>query len=315
MSSDDETTGDLTAYVDGDGSDSLTENGVYPCLITLTGHDAGRVYRLGSYEMLIGRGEQSDIKIHEATVSRKHARLIKASDGVEIFDLRSSNGLTVNGERVQRQFLQDQDIIGLGSGFSLKFSYMSDSEYFYQSRLFDNASHDSLTKLYNKRYFLGVLERQLLSGRKRRNTTALLMLDLDYFKVINDTYGHVFGDDALRHVSALIRDESRGDDSIGRYGGEEFVMVLTNVDGDGAIRIAERVRQAVENAPLLHNGRVVPLTVSVGVALASEVEGGAGPLIALADERLYTAKKNGRNRVCFGCGDLKKEPTLPSLER
>jgi len=303
MAIDNDTTGDLTTHVDYDESDALIDGDARPCLITLAGHDAGRIYILDSYETLIGRGDQSDIQILETTVSRKHARLMKTSVGVEIFDLRSSNGVTINGQPVQRTFLQDQDIIGLGSSVSLKFAYVSESEQAYQTRLFDNAVHDSLTKMYNKRYVLGELERRVAVARKRSDALALLMLDLDRFKVINDTYGHLFGDDALRHVSTLIQSESRDKDVTGRYGGEEFIMLLTDVDGDGAVRIAERIRHVVEIAPLTHNGRPVPMTVSIGVAMASEVDGAVEALIALADERLYAAKRNGRNQVCFGCND------------
>ncbi|MBB4286275.1 GGDEF domain-containing protein [Roseospira goensis] len=300
VSSDDDTTSDLTVHLEYDKSGPVTKGGVLPSLVALTGHDAGRIYVLDSYETLLGRADECDIQVLEATVSRRHARLISTADGVEAFDLRSSNGLTVNGDRVDRRVLHDQDVIGLGGSVSFKFAYVTESEQHYQNRLFDNAAHDPLTRLYNKRYFLGVLEQRLAAARKRLDRLALLMVDLDHFKVINDTHGHPFGDEALCHVSTLLRHEIRDKDIAGRYGGEEFVMVVTDVDAEGAVRIAERVRQAIESNPLTSKGEPVPLTVSIGLALASEVNGVAERFIALADERLYTAKRNGRNQVCSG---------------
>ena len=297
VASSDETTSDLTIQVELDKKGPFDEGGARPSLTVLTGYDAGRIHVLDRHETLVGRTEECDIRVLEPTVSRTHARFIATSEGVEVFDLRSSNGVTVNGHRIQRQWLKAQDVVGVGGKTSFKFAYVTESDFRYQEQMFDNAVHDSLTRLYNKRYFLGVLEQHLLTTRKKLDTLTLFMLDLDNFKTINDTHGHQVGDAVLRHASTLIREESRHNDVIGRYGGEEFIMLLTDVDSESAVRIAERIRTTIHQNTLDINNLHLKLTISIGVASAAEVDGSPERLIALADERLYIAKRRGRNRV------------------
>lgn len=298
VASNDETTSDLTTQLDWERKGPFDNGGARPSLTVLTGYDAGRIHVLDSYETLVGRADECDIQVLEPTISRRHAHFIATSDGVEVFDLRSRNGVTINGNRIQRQWLKEQDVVGLGGKISFKFAYVTESDFRYQEQLFDNAVHDSLTRVYNKRYFLGVLGQYLLTARKKLDALTLMMLDLDHFKVINDTHGHQVGDAVLRHVSTLIRQESRNNDVIGRYGGEEFIILLTDVDAESAVRIAERIRKTIHQNTLNINNLHVKLTASIGVATAVEADGSADRLIALADERLYIAKRRGRNRVC-----------------
>ena len=303
VASNDETTSDLTAQIDWDRRGPLDLGGARPSITSLTGYDAGRIHVLDNYETLVGRADECDIQVLEPTISRRHAHFIVTSDGVEVFDLRSRNGVTINGHRVQRQWLNEQDVVGLGVNTSFKFAYVTESDFRYQEKMFDNAVHDSLTQLHNKRYFLGMLEQHLLTTRKKLGTLNLFMLDLDHFKAINDNHGHQVGDAVLRHVSGLIRQESRNNDVIGRYGGEEFIMLLTDADAESAVRIAERIRCTIHQNTLSINNLHIKLTISIGVASALEVDGSPDRLIALADERLYIAKRHGRNRVCFNSGE------------
>ena len=298
VASNDETTSDLTTQVDWERKGPPDLGGARPSLTVLTGYDAGRIHVLENYETLVGRADECDIQVLEPTISRRHAHFIVTSDGVEVFDLRSRNGVTINGHRIQRQWLEDQDVVGLGGNTSFKFAYMNESDFRYQEKMFDNAVHDSLTRLHNKRYFLGMLEQYLLTTRKKLGTLNLFMLDLDHFKAINDTHGHQVGDAVLQHVAQLVRQESRSNDVIGRYGGEEFIMLLTDADAESAVRIAERIRMTIHQNTLNINNLHVKLTASIGVASAAEVDGSPERLIALADERLYIAKRRGRNRVC-----------------
>ena len=303
VASNDETTSDLTTQIDWDRKGPIELGGARPSLTALSGYDAGRIHVLDRYETLVGRAEECDIQVLEPTISRRHARFIATSEGVEVFDLRSRNGVLVNGHRVQRQWLKEQDVVGLGGNTSFKFAYVTDSDFSYQERMFDNAVHDSLTRLYNKRYFLSFLEQHLLTMRKKLGSLTLFMLDLDHFKAINDTHGHQVGDAVLQHVSMLMRQESRNNDIVGRYGGEEFIMLLTDVDAESAIRIAERIRMTIHQNTLSINNLHVKLTASIGVASAAEVNGSLDRLIALADARLYVAKRQGRNRVCSTSND------------
>ncbi|HLV28357.1 MAG TPA: GGDEF domain-containing protein [Burkholderiaceae bacterium] len=162
-------------------------------------------------------------------------------------------------------------------------------------RLYREATHDPLTGLLNR----GALRRALdqLVTLETGPRASLLMMDLDHFKRINDTYGHAFGDDVLRHFASILRGTLRSTDLIARYGGEEFVAVLPNADKDAALKVAERIRQQTEAAVLNdYNNTPVHYTVSIGVATLQPGE----PFHAAAmraDNRLYEAKKTTRNCV------------------
>ena len=160
------------------------------------------------------------------------------------------------------------------------------------------ASTDSLTGLPNRRHFFGQLEEEM--ARVQRNDTqraAVLMLDLDHFKLINDVHGHATGDAVLRHFAALIGDGLRKIDSVGRVGGEEFAIILAGADPAAARIFAERLRLKVEQTPLLQDGQPIPVTVSIGIAAMSAADASADAALIRADEALYRAKQAGRNRV------------------
>ncbi|MGM0521305.1 MAG: GGDEF domain-containing protein [Pseudomonadota bacterium] len=169
-------------------------------------------------------------------------------------------------------------------------------------RLYRQATHDALTGLLNR----GAMERRLAEIEREEARTgkqvpyALLMLDIDYFKRVNDTHGHSVGDKVLREFARLIALQVRAGDFVARYGGEEFVVVLLGADIENATYVAERIRQAVENATLFdHDGDPVPVTTSIGVACPEEPLDSEATL-KIADERLYFAKEGGRNRVKNG---------------
>ncbi|MHC1783376.1 MAG: diguanylate cyclase [Anaerolineaceae bacterium] len=164
-----------------------------------------------------------------------------------------------------------------------------------------NANTDSLTGLANRRYFDEVLEKEFVRLKRSGAPLSLLMLDVDYFKMFNDSYGHLAGDDCLKHLGSILKKNvGRVTDLVARYGGEEFVAVLTETDAKGAFLLAERIRTDVEALAIPHaeSGISRYLTVSLGVVTAWTKEL-ASPLqiIALADEALYCAKNNGRNRT------------------
>jgi two-component system, cell cycle response regulator len=138
-------------------------------------------------------------------------------------------------------------------------------------------------------------------ARRYEHSLALLMIDLDHFKSVNDTYGHLVGDDVLREVGQFLLRDVRTVDIVARYGGEEFVIVLPEQGEEGAVAIAERLRQRIAEAPLVRtaDGDGLHLTVSIGVAIFPSLDvAAADDLLASADEALYRAKANGRNLVC-----------------
>ncbi len=160
------------------------------------------------------------------------------------------------------------------------------------------ASTDSLTLLFNRRYFDQVVSRELARRNRYSLAMSLVMLDIDNFKDINDTYGHKVGDQALRKVAAVINDSARTSDIVARYGGEEFGVVLPQTEPQNAVIFAERTRAAIENEVFVIEDEQINLTVSLGVAGATSACPSVDPgsLVAAADKALYEAKSDGRNR-------------------
>ncbi len=164
----------------------------------------------------------------------------------------------------------------------------------------DLAQYDSLTKLYNRRYFE---ERLTIEGKKSflgGNPLALIMVDIDHFKKVNDTFGHTEGDKALREISSLLRASVRKKDVVARYGGEEFILILPEARLEEALTIAERIRRTVETNPFEMGKTRLNITVSLGIShFPSHRPSSKEDLVRMADEALYDAKRGGRNRVCF----------------
>jgi two-component system, cell cycle response regulator len=163
---------------------------------------------------------------------------------------------------------------------------------------------DALTGVYNRRYIDRRLLEEIARARRQAYRLSCMYIDVDFFKQVNDTYGHQAGDDVLREVAARVKAELRMSDALGRFGGEEFVVLLIDADLDSASMVAQRIRASIADQPfLLADGQGVTVTVSIGVATlddferASPIEGVAQQLLALADAALYDAKAAGRNRV------------------
>ena len=162
------------------------------------------------------------------------------------------------------------------------------------------ASTDPLTKLFNRRYFLQVSESILDLDKRNQTDTSIIMLDIDSFKKVNDTYGHKVGDDVLVSLSKLLEELSRKSDIISRWGGEEFIILLPNTTLDGATVIAEKIRAAVQShVVLLEDAKELKFTVSIGVSCVdNEKDNSIEAASQRADVALYEAKNGGRNKVC-----------------
>jgi two-component system cell cycle response regulator len=165
------------------------------------------------------------------------------------------------------------------------------------------ANHDALTGILSRAAILNVLDRELQRGARSGTPTGILMMDLDRFKRLNDTYGHLSGDALLKGAASRINQAVRSYDFLGRYGGEEFLAVLSNCYPDDLRTIAERVRTAVSDVPIRTETASVDVTVSVGGVVTSHAASGLESLSA-ADALLYEAKRNGGNRVEIGLCDL-----------
>ena len=166
-----------------------------------------------------------------------------------------------------------------------------------QKRLLQDALTDTLTQLPNRRNGLDFLASELLFTQASGSPLACLMLDIDHFKQINDTYGHAAGDAVLLQLADILRRASRVEDMVFRYGGEEFAAILTNAPLKIALQIAERIRAQVEESTFTWEEQHILITLSIGVAVATGKEQDGPALIQVADAALYHAKKTGRNRV------------------
>jgi diguanylate cyclase (GGDEF)-like protein len=160
------------------------------------------------------------------------------------------------------------------------------------------ATHDSLTGLFNRAAILEALEREVVRSNREKNPLALIMADLDHFKHVNDTFGHPAGDAVLQEVARRMLSSFRIYDFVGRYGGEEFLVVVPSSELSLAVELAERLRQQVSARPVnIGGGAMISVTMSLGVAVVGPGMNQAGQLLSYADEALYAAKKAGRNRV------------------
>ena len=288
------TTDPIIAVPTGDTKDRAT-------LTLLSGVNAGQVFALDGTDHVVGRGTEADLWIEDGGVSRRHARITCRSDGKYfVEDLGSTNGTFVGSQRVDASEVRPGDRVQLGPNVILRFSIIGDAEEELQRRLYESSTRDALTRLYNRKYFSERLTAEVAYSRRHRVKLAVIMVDLDDFKQINDSYGHLAGDMVLRLVSAQMQRLIRVEDLVARYGGEEFVILARSTGKTEAIRLAERIREAIAGLDVPLTDRSIKVTMSMGVASLPDVapDGGPNELIALADGRLYRAKAEGKNRVC-----------------
>jgi two-component system, cell cycle response regulator len=267
-------------------------------LIVLAGSNVGEMYRLEEGDTFLGRGQTATIKLMDDGISRKHARVVQHGGEVAIEDLQSSNGTIVNGAPVSMQLLKDGDKIRLGSTTILKFTYNDQLDESFQQQMYEAALRDGLTKAYNKKYLLDRLETEIAYARRHQAHLSLLMFDVDHFKRVNDTFGHLAGDFVLAKLAKVATATVRTEDVFARYGGEEFGVLCRGVPLPSAGILGERLRAIVEATVFEHDGQRMPITISIGVASHPEAPIETGlQLIAAADQALYEAKRAGRNRV------------------
>jgi len=283
----------------------------------IAGHDQGRAYlivlsgpRIGEMievtdGLTIGRSSEAAFQVDDEGVSRTHIRLdVDKGGAISVMDMGSRNGMYVNGLRVETSDLHDGDKILIGTTTILKFSYADKIDETYQQQMYNSALRDSLTGLYNRRYFLGQLEAELSYAQRHLTPLSLVMIDIDHFKTVNDTYGHPSGDKVLAAFARLLRDAVRTEDLTARYGGEEFVLVCRGLPLSIAVLVADRLRLMVENTPLVPAPPEIRITISAGVASAPHpLIAEPQDLIKVADDALYEAKRLGRNRVCVASTD------------
>ena len=187
----------------------------------------------------------------------------------------------------------------LGNSLSFRFSLATEEEEEALRRVFEAAMTDGLTGLFNRKHTDERLAAELAFAVRHGTPLSVVLVDVDFFKRVNDTHGHPAGDAVLRAVSRAMAQQLRTEDVLGRYGGEEFLVVARGTGKDEGMRIAERLRANIAANPIIFEGITIPVTASFGVASVSCCAAPATreALVALADERLYRAKETGRDRV------------------
>ncbi len=269
-----------------------------PFFHQLSGRETGRSFNLKSKVTKIGRDTTCEISVDDPHVSRVHAVVKETEDGIFIRDLESTNGVFVNGNKVTEQRLTDGDKILVGTRLYFRFSYQDALDKNFQQALFNAANMDSLTQLYNKKYFVDVLPKEMSFSRRSKEPLSLMMLDVDFFKKVNDTYGHLAGDAVLKNVGLQLQKHVRLENVACRYGGEEFAVILRNCGPSLGFTVAERIRATIEKESVSFKEHSIAVTISAGIAtFTDDCFATMDDFIQRADDYLYEAKRGGRNRI------------------
>jgi two-component system cell cycle response regulator len=272
-------------------------------LTVLTGLNAGQVFTLDTDESTIGRGREANVRIEDVGISRTHSRIVRTMEGKFVVeDLGSTNGTFVAGVKVERVEIRTGDRVQIGPNVVLRFAILDEAEEQLAHQLYEASTKDGLTKVYNRKYFVERLAAEVAYAQRHKSPLAIILFDLDHFKKVNDTHGHLAGDVVLRVVAAQVQRTIRTEDVLARYGGEEFVILVRGIPHPNVAHFGERVRKAVERLTVPWEHIQIRATISIGVGSLSELpETAAGDeLLHLSDERLYSAKSGGRNRVVAG---------------
>lgn len=281
-----------------------------PALVSLRGELLAVPIPLERDEVTVGRALEADIRVNDTRASRLHARITTSRDqssGVircKITDLGSTNGTTVNGELITEAVLTEGDKILIGDNL-FRFDMLDEIDREFQQQIHRLLAHDELTGLLTSKSFFSELRRESDRAEAESRPFCVLMMDIDYFKEVNDSYGHLVGSKTLEEIGLVIKNALRAGDVASRFGGEEFAAFLLDADYAQALVAAERVRAAVESHGFPANrmdsgeiGKTHHITISIGVAAFPDDATDPIHLVELADSALYRAKRNGRNQIC-----------------
>jgi diguanylate cyclase (GGDEF)-like protein len=247
----------------------------------------------------VGRGADNSVVLEGDSVSRRHAHFERRGAQWYVVDDGSTNGTYVNEDQIpHEQMLQNADRIKVGPTI-LKYLSGADAEAKYHEEIYRMTIIDGLTQIHNKRYLQEALDREVLRARRHEREMSVLMFDIDFFKRINDQYGHLAGDHVLRELARVVQDRIRREEVFARYGGEEFAILLPETSLEGAVSLAESLRSRVAEHRFVFQSEAIPVTISIGCAMLAPGDRVASDLIQRVDEKLYEAKRTGRNRVCY----------------
>ena len=288
---------------------SHRERDLRPALVFLTGDLMAVPIPLERAEVILGRALESDVRINDTKISRRHASVSVVFDeetkrtNYFITDLDSTNGTFLNGRKIQTgEIVQNGDKIAVGDHI-LRFELLDEIDREYQRQIRRLISHDDLTGLLSSRSFFSELRRESGLAREEKRPFCVLMMDIDFFKQVNDTHGHLTGSKTLEEIGVCITQNLRTGDVAARFGGEEFAAFLLDAELAQGLVAAERIRSEIEakhfsviRQSKMHETHRV--TISIGVAAFPDDSSDPMELVEMADSALYRAKREGRNRIC-----------------
>jgi two-component system, cell cycle response regulator len=297
-----------------DPRDALPVSGrTHPCVVLMTGPDLGAVHRLDPHETILGRSQELAIRLSDEGVSRRHARLVLDVGRAFLEDLGSVNGTFLNGEPITVALIKDGDRIQLGPATIFRFTYADATEETFQRQLHEAAMRDRLTGTFNRASLDQRIDSELAFARRHKSQLGLVMFDVDHFKSINDTHGHLAGDEVLRHLARRIQATLRTEDMLARFGGEEFCVVCRGIRPPNVLQLADRVRAVVQEQSFDYAGTSIPVTISAGVATYPDVDfATTNALVGAADAALLEAKRQGRNRCVMATPRREAEKDPPT---
>jgi two-component system cell cycle response regulator len=272
----------------------------HPYLVVFAGKDSGKRYNIKQGTTTLGRSREADITLDDERISRIHCAVEWKGDKIVIEDRESTNGTYVDSKKVNRAHLRRGAPLQVGQSV-MKVEFKNEAEIRLEDSLIKNASIDALTGVFNRQFFMKRAAEEIAYAQRHKKTVGFIMIDIDHFKQVNDTYGHQMGDAVLNQFAAIVNQVKRTEDIFARYGGEEFIiMPRGKVHKKGIHLQCERIRKAVEKFEFHFGEEQVRLTASLGFylnELDSTVELSLTDLISEADKALYLAKKKGRNRT------------------
>jgi two-component system, cell cycle response regulator len=273
-----------------------------PCVVLLVGpaNQVGRQWPIEKSDYIIGRAVGAHIQVEDRSLSKSHAKLILKNGELSILDLESTNKTVVNNKLLtplQPHRLKNNDQIKAGN-IIFKFLERGNIETVSVAQIVGRGQTDALTGINNRGALNAAGPEFFNKSRLLGAPMSVMVMDIDFFKKVNDTYGHPAGDAVIKEMARVIRDTLiRGNDFFARYGGEEFCLLLLGSPYKQVQEIAERIRRTMQEHKFEHNGTVIPVTISVGIACIQESDTGWNDIFERADKGLYVSKKGGRNKV------------------
>lgn len=280
---------------------------VQPTLVFLSGELMAVSVPLERETVSLGRAFEADVRLNDSKVSRLHAKIVSRRNdqtGLSeyvLIDLDASNGTYLNGQRIKEEVLTNGDKIAIGENL-LRFDLLDEIDRAFNQQIHRLIAHDELTGLLTSRSFFSELRREAARSAAENRPFCVLMMDIDHFKEVNDTYGHMTGSQTIEEVGLCVMKAMRAGDVAARFGGEEFAALLLNATLGQGLVAAERVRRLIAETDFrltrptdqktTHN-----ITISLGVASFPDDSTDPIELVEMADSALYRAKRNGRNRI------------------